>query len=1028
MSRDMANKQGAITHERSELRLAATFTGGVSLAVWMGGVAREMNLLAGACRSEVSAPTAQADQQVRAKYRQLLDLLMLDVSIDVLSGTSAGGINAAFLGLSNVRKRDMGGLRDLWLNEGSLSTLLREPSEQAPPSLLHGDNVLLKGLNRALKGIINGAPAAPSPEGTTADDPTRVFITTTLLDGVESTHRDDYGTAIRDTTHRGLFTFDAQQLGSDVVVDALALAARSSASFPGAFEPAFVPVGTAGRDGHPDMAPYVSTDTRTQFCADGGLLANRPLGPALQAVFERPADREVRRVLAYVVPSPGLVAPSMAPPPRQDDIPAMGPALLADVNALQSQSITAELKALAAHNERARTRQRAESRLALLAGEDGELAAGGLDAEYRAVCARQLAGAAANETLRQLASPGALAADGRPVGFGADLDTLAAAAATAITGSLPSDLSGDDLFNLLARFGRPALDGAKATVLRLVRGGFAADPQPDVRGSLGAFIAQVHNAMQPVHDAMPAGSAAASMRERLSEALAASMTLPADATVPTDEISQLAASDEWRNAVCSQLPSAAEQAALADAWRALARVVLNARQLLLQLLPPESATAADITGVLVYLTGAAPEASLSDETVTRVARRLFDLQAAQQVMYPDEPAARQAVELVQMSADTRTLLDTRSLAEEKLTGLQLHHFGAFYKSSWRANDWMWGRLDGAGWLVHVLLFPRLLARLANDLGDTFGAKLEETLLSIAGSEPPPGVFVPFPDGKPAELTFLTAATGSRSDLPASLPVTSMWVASGLQRIIAAEELSCVARQAKLDTKKGTADSADAFLAAYEEATKGPAGNGPLPPDRAADLLGACQISRETFADERGTKLLTRTIVQSAAVVSNAIEAGTARWKSLRPLFGTVSRTLRLTHQVLRPEAIGGKPLAAGMLLIGTGAIAATSTITLIGILGLAAVLGGVVLLSLTAPSKRIRTLVAGLAVAAVAVLALAGFIRPAGDHLFPWLGDTAVPYLSDHPWLWTVVVVLLLLPPVWMVTDSLRAARARRNT
>lgn len=36
---------------QSELRLAATFTGGVSLAVWMGGVARETNLLAGAGRS-----------------------------------------------------------------------------------------------------------------------------------------------------------------------------------------------------------------------------------------------------------------------------------------------------------------------------------------------------------------------------------------------------------------------------------------------------------------------------------------------------------------------------------------------------------------------------------------------------------------------------------------------------------------------------------------------------------------------------------------------------------------------------------------------------------------------------------------------------------------------------------------------------------------------------------------------------------------------------------------------------------------
>ncbi|WP_406365638.1 patatin-like protein [Streptomyces sp. NBC_01546] len=1024
MSRDEANEQRANTHERSELRLAATFTGGVSLAVWMGGVAREMNLLAGAGRPEVQAPTTPADQQVRAKYQQLLDLLRLDVSIDVLSGTSAGGINAAFLGLANVRKRDIGGLRNLWLDKGSLSALLRDPSEPAPPSLLHGDDVLLQGLRDALGGIVNGAPAAPDAAQEDPTRATRVFITTTLLAGLESMFRDDYGTAIRDTTHQGLFTFNAQQLDADAAVDALALAARSSASFPGAFEPAFVPVGEPGTDGHPDMAPYMSTDTRTQFCADGGLLANRPLGPALQAVFERPADQEVRRVLAYVVPSPGLADPSTAPLPRQDDIPAIGPALVADLNALQSQTITAELNALTAHNERARTRKRAESRLALLAGPDGNLAAGGLDTEYRTVHTQTLARAAANETLRQLAASGRLAADGRPVGFGGDLDTLTAAAAEAMTGRPWADLTGGDPLNPLARFGRPALDGAKATVLRLVRGGFAAAPPPDARGLLGAFIAQVHDVMRPVHEAMPADPAE-NLREQLGSVLA--RTLPADMTLSATVISQLVASADWRNAVSSQLPSEAEQMALADAWRALARVVLEARELLLQVLPPGGAGAADITGVLVYLTGVAPEASLSDETVIRVAKRLFDLQAAQQVMYPDEPAARQEVELLQMSADTRTLLDTRSLAEEKLTGLQLHHFGAFYKGSWRANDWMWGRLDGAGWLVHMMLSPRLLARLANDLGDAFRRTLKEILRDIAGSEPPVGVLTPFPDGKPAELAFLAPAPDSPSDLPASLPVTSMWVASGLQRLIAAEELRCVARQAELDRKLGTADTAVAFLSAYEEATNGPPGHARVPPDRAAGLLGACRISSETFADERGTKPLTRTIVHSAAVASNAVEAGTAQWKSLRPLFGTASRSLRLTHHVLRPEAIGGKPLAAGLLLTATGAIATTSTVTLIGVLGLAAVLGGVFLLSVAATSKRIKTFVAGVAVAAVVVLALAGFIRPVRDSLFPWLGDTAVPYLSDHAWLWTAVVILLLLPPVWMLADSFRAARARRD-
>ena len=35
---------------------------------------------------------------------------------------------------------------------------------------------------------------------------------------------------------------------------------------------------------------------------DGGVLVNKPVGPALEAIWELPAYRQVRRVLAYVTP------------------------------------------------------------------------------------------------------------------------------------------------------------------------------------------------------------------------------------------------------------------------------------------------------------------------------------------------------------------------------------------------------------------------------------------------------------------------------------------------------------------------------------------------------------------------------------------------------------------------------------------------------------------------------------------------------------------------------------------------------
>ena len=87
-----------------------------------------------------------------------------------------------------------------------------------------------------------------------------------------------------------------------------------------AFEPGLIPIGMDGGDGHPDMAGY-SNAQATQFAADGGLLGNGSLGPALQAIADRPADREIRRVLAYVVPAagdPGLATDGLklADPPK----------------------------------------------------------------------------------------------------------------------------------------------------------------------------------------------------------------------------------------------------------------------------------------------------------------------------------------------------------------------------------------------------------------------------------------------------------------------------------------------------------------------------------------------------------------------------------------------------------------------------------------------------------------------------------------------------------------------------------------
>jgi hypothetical protein len=71
---------------------------------------------------------------------------------------------------------------------------------------------------------------------------------TRVMAGETSRFTEDYGTLVLDVDHHGLSTFGEEDLAPESgrpSLTALALAARCSASFPGAFEPSFVPVGSS---------------------------------------------------------------------------------------------------------------------------------------------------------------------------------------------------------------------------------------------------------------------------------------------------------------------------------------------------------------------------------------------------------------------------------------------------------------------------------------------------------------------------------------------------------------------------------------------------------------------------------------------------------------------------------------------------------------------------------------------------------------------------------------------------------------
>ena len=370
-----------------------------------------------------------------------------------------------------------------------------------------------------------------------------MFITTTMMSGETSRVTDDYGTVVPDVDHHGLFTFHEKDLAPDpqdrTSLTALALAARCSASFPGAFEPSFVPIhgrvtGVPGVPPRPDMADFANM-TRSHWVADGGLLANRPIAPLLSTVFSRRATREVRRVLAFVVPDGGVTAHAGQSPPADEwgKPPTLVQALKLDLDAQLSQSIASELQLIRAHNDQLSAASDLRRALAGMGArlQPGGLVTPGVLADYQVQQGRGLARPLLGEIMRAVS-----AVDHLPKGWDMALlpaslsattpeqEQLTTAMATLLgAGWNPAALgagpaggeilrdeaaaaaawdSAPDPVSQASRFGLPVLRAAQATVMHLVRLGYQRAVNPGQRQLLDRYHADITAAL----DGLPAGS------------------------------------------------------------------------------------------------------------------------------------------------------------------------------------------------------------------------------------------------------------------------------------------------------------------------------------------------------------------------------------------------------------------------------------------------------------------------------------------------------------------------------------------
>ncbi|WP_052436452.1 DUF3376 domain-containing protein [Georgenia sp. SUBG003] len=508
-------------------------------------------------------------------------------------------------------------------------------------------------------------------------------------------------------------------------------------------------------------------------------------------------------------------------------------------------------------------------------------------ADYRRRQGSWLVRPLVTEVSRQLAvlenSGAALPPSWAPVP-GSDRDArMRALARETVVRSWPDAPPDDDAeaLDAAAHLGVAAFDAAKATLLHMLRLGYLLASTRDERNELAAHGTSVHGALarsrQRVQDLV---------RRRLDTERKRYTPLETAVARLTEEFATTQGTPEQ----------------LRVAWQTLAAVVARATPLLTRLSggaseePAAPRGSAPGTGARPALrerrADAAAQMRCYLDYFSRgdVVTRLLELTVATRAMVPVLAEVEQPMELVQVSSDTRTLLAPgRDAAAEKLTGFQLHHFGAFYKDSWRVNDWMWGRLDGCGWLVHLLLDPRRIQTVLENDEVARGARARTFADSLSRALDD----LPVPGDVLADLAFLDDETAS---VPVSLPNLAAWVASALQEHVAAEELPAVAAQIRREQRP--TDAARAWLAEFDRSRS--AGTGVAPGrDVLARLTATCPVASERLADEaaRRTPLFLRTATRTAAVGTSVVAGLLRPVTALRPTVAVARLLTRAAHAV-----------------------------------------------------------------------------------------------------------------------------------
>ena len=681
-----------------EVRVGLVMYGGVSLAIYINGVAREFF------------------EAVRGRgvYALLKHLVDSDIAVDIVSGASAGGINGVFLCHALANDYDFARLAALWREHADIDRLLRPLSSSAPESLFDSEGYYQPRLEEAFAEM---EPCAREPgEEPSTVDAIDLFVMGTDYHGARAFRPDALGSLLESKNHRAVFRLKHRRNRAGGDFDggsgrgeraehdrALATLCRLTSAFPAAFTPTHVPVA----DGWAAHLKRWGSLEREGYFIDGGVLDNKPFTDVIEQIYYRTAARPVDRKLFYVEPDPERFEQVVHP--SAPDI--VGVIVNSLVGIPRYESIARDLDAIDDRNARLR---------------DYAIVAGGV---IDTVVEAAMAGATPGEPLA-----------GEPY-WDLRLRELCEsfAAALGVGGERPADQLDEARRLIDGICGRDQPHPRKRALLDRYDVEFAlrrlflvtyrlydelypphspwtdGDPERQrgarLLGALNRHLQLLKLLLSVLHafqrdstaGAVDEGRAAARSPDQASAAVAAA--IEARLWPLFDD------SDGWLDRVLADRPASGEvswDGYLDDATIEGIKRVLTARCACnaVAAVPPagDSILAAVDRATAAVLAELAADGS----PICRRAEALWrGFAAVDGHLFPLERLSglreKDPIETVRISPADARLGYSRRLAADKVAGDALGHFGGFLKQSWRANDILWGRLDARCLLIQTLL-------------------------------------------------------------------------------------------------------------------------------------------------------------------------------------------------------------------------------------------------------------------------------------------------------------------------------------